>query len=267
MGASRLPGKVLLPMGNHMVLAQVCRRAAQIKGIDTDDIIIATTREDIDDDIIYWADNNDTDVFRGEENDVLSRYYHAAKGRGADTVIRVTADCPCIDPEVISAMLEEFRNSDVDYMSNTLKRSFPHGLDAEVFSFAALERAFNEATEAPHREHVTPYIYRSGKFRLADYMNKAYEPGLEDIRVTLDTPGDYALLTALYTILGDDFLLADITAAFKNYPWLGSINADVVQKKVYDSLDAEIHDAAELLKLHGMGRACEILSKAAKETQ
>ena len=264
MGASRLPGKVLLPLPfenahRQTVLSQVCRRVSSVSGIEK--IIVATTESMADAPIAEWVSGSVFALFRGAEADVLSRYYHAARESEAETVIRITADCPCLDSAVISAMLNAYQSSDADYLSNTLERSFPHGLDAEIFSFNALEKAYHEAQKDFEREHVTPYLYKSGKFKCINYTNPDYEEGIEKIRVTLDTPEDYTLICALYSLLKRDFSCADICKAFEKYKWLKMINASIIQKKVYDSFEDEIRDALAFLCRQDMVRAAGALMR------
>lgn len=261
MGASRLPGKVLLPLlienAEQTVLSQVCRRVRMAQCVQR--VVVATTDSALDDPIAEWVSGSSYTLFRGSEADVLSRYYHAALENGAETVIRITADCPCVDPAVISAMLQAYMDSGADYLSNTLQRTFPHGLDVEIFSFQALERAYKEGVNKFEREHVTPYLYKSGKFNCVNYSNPQYITGAEDIRVTLDTPQDYIAIAALYSLLGADFDCEAICKAFDKYIWLKMINASIIQKKLYDSFEDEISDAIAFLRKQDMPRAADAL--------
>ena len=161
MWSSRLPNKVLLPLGTHSVLAHVVRRLKQVGSIHS--LVIATTEASADDAIVTAAQELNVGVFRGSENDVLSRYYEAAKLSTAEVIVRITADCPMIDPmevdRVITAFLERLGTPDeIDYASNQAgtDRRIPHGQDVEVFSMNALTVAQQKATDPGDREHVTP---------------------------------------------------------------------------------------------------------------
>jgi spore coat polysaccharide biosynthesis protein SpsF len=214
-----------------------------------DEVVIATTVNSADNTIVEWANANNIAHFRGSEDDVLDRYYRAAIAYKADTVVRITSDCPCIDTEVIAGAVDMFNSSNVDYVSNTQDRTFPHGLDVEVFSLSALERAWREATAQNHREHVTPYLYRSGLFSCKDYIDDSNNAA---IRVTVDTPEDYTVICAIYDLLGEKFTHRELIALFSKYKWLQRINKDIIQKKVYNNIEEERIDAYELLMRSGM---------------
>ncbi len=265
MGSTRLPGKIFMPLpmgGQTSVLQQVCRRVSTAAGVEQ--FIIATTTNPKDDMVEKWAGANNCLSHRGSEGDVLDRFYRTAEKYGADPVIRITADCPCIDGEIISEMLAAYRKSGADYLSNTIERTFPHGLDTEIFSFAALKRAREEASLPSYREHVTPYIYKSGLFNCRSYVNKEATPGEENIRVTLDTREDYTLLSAVYDLLGETFSHKELVSLFKTHGWLGMINENIVQKKVYGSTEEELADALNLLENRGMTVAAAALGQYLK---
>jgi spore coat polysaccharide biosynthesis protein SpsF len=268
MGASRLPGKVLLPLPinntEETALSQLCKRVHAVSAIDK--IIIATTTNAGDDELVAWvqdrlvvSDEARYVLFRGSEQDVLARYYHAAIYNQASVIVRLTADCPCMDTALLADMIEQYQRIKPDYLANTNVRQYPHGLDVEIFSFSALQRAYNEAKEPYEREHVTPYIYKSGKFNCVDFLNPQYQAGEEKLRVTLDTREDYVAIAALYSLLGESFTHQDIVNAFAQHPWLAMINENVVQKKFYDSEVSEIADAIMLLKRQDMHRAAAML--------
>jgi spore coat polysaccharide biosynthesis protein SpsF len=234
MGSSRLPGKVMLALCGHSVLAQVITRVSAAKGIDT--VVVATSTNPEDDVIAAEAVRYRATVFRGSAEDVLLRYYGAALSAGADVVVRITSDCPLLDPEVLSAMLARFRDRaaaarPLDYLSNGLVRSFPRGLDVEVFSFAALARCHAQATLPYEREHVTPYIYGHPELFAIDAYTAT--PDRSAYRWTLDTPGDWALIEAIYRSLGDGctiFSTASVLALLEARPDLVALNAHVSQK-------------------------------------
>jgi spore coat polysaccharide biosynthesis protein SpsF len=238
MSSTRLPGKVLLPLGDRTVLGQVIRRVKACPKVDQ--IVIATTPSADDDQIVAEASRNQTECFRGSLTDVLARYHGAALCVKAGTVIRVTSDCPLFDPVVLSEMLDEFERDagQVDYLSNTLARTYPRGLDAEIFTFAALDEAFRSATLPWDREHVTPYIYgHPEQFRLKNHAGPADHSAH---RWTLDTPEDYQLIQAVYRNLdkcGDLFSTAQVLDLLAQNPALARINAHIEQKKPRESND------------------------------
>lgn len=235
MGSTRLPGKVLRVLGNATVLAHVVRRARRASNIDA--VVIATTELPQDDAIVEAGPALGASVFRGSEDDVLSRYYFAAKRAAADAIVRITSDCPLLDADVLQAMVARFLGTHrggvpLDYLSNTLTRTYPRGLDVEVFTFAALERAHREASDAAEREHVTPYIYRNpGLFRIEQHK---YAVDASRHRWTLDTEDDWRLLQRIFTRLGeqrDDFTTREILALLAQEPGLATINSHVAQKE------------------------------------
>ena len=169
-----------------------------------------------------------------------------------------------IDPNIVNYVIDKFFKQGVDYATNILKRTYPHGMDTEVFTFSSLERAYSEAKEAYEREHVTPYIrLHPEKFSLLNIEapSKFYAP---DIRVTLDTEEDYALLCAVYDYLyykDPIFSTEDIIDLFKLKPWLRLINKKVVQKKIFNSLEEEIEEAIKVLELQDLNRVVKYLKR------
>src|SRR5215470_15506655 len=159
MGSTRLPGKVLLDIAGQPMLGRVISRVCRAKTIEQ--IVVATSTAAADDAVSAFCAERGIVCFRGSETDVLDRYYQAARLVQAKTIVRITADCPLLDPEVIDLTVSRFLEGGWDYISNVNPPTFPDGLDTEVFSFAALERAWREATSVTHREHVTPYLRTS----------------------------------------------------------------------------------------------------------
>ncbi len=270
-GSTRLPGKVLkeLPYGSGItVLQQVIRRLKRARSLD--EIIVATTTKVEDLPIVEIAKLENIPYCRGAEKDVLARYYHCAKEHNLDIVVRITSDCPCIDPEVVDLVVEKHIEENADYTSNTLGgRTFPHGLDVEVISFRALEKAFKEADRPEEREHVCPYIYGRGRENFKLVSVKA-PPQLRapDIRITLDTEEDYALLCCVFDNLyfkNPHFGAEELINLFKEKPWLKIINKKVVQKKTFHKLEDEIREAIKVLELQELKRAKDILEKTLKE--
>ncbi|QAR34230.1 acylneuraminate cytidylyltransferase [Geovibrio thiophilus] len=259
MGSSRLPGKILRKLpenGGRTALEHVVRRCLMVK--EAAEVIVATTTEEADLIVVNEAARLGVRSFRGSEDDVLERYYLAAKEAELDAVMRITSDCPCHDPEVLGDMVRKFTGSRADYVSNTVTRTYPHGLDAEVFTFAALERAYKETDNKQFREHVTPYLYRTGLFKTVQLIQEENTSG---IRVTLDTPEDYALLTAVFEFLGDDFGLKELEELFEQKKWLSYITKPIVQKAVFADMAEEIEAAVRLLEKQDMHRAAAVLKR------
>ena len=194
MGASRLPGKVLEMIEGHPMLWYVVNRTSKASCVDQ--VIVATTDLPADDPVANWCADNSVSCYRGSESDVLDRYYQTSKECEANQIIRITADCPLIDPVVIDQVVSEFCNEGADYASNSSPYSWPDGLDVEVFTFAALEQAWREATRGADREHVTPYLRRDSSFR-SIAVEGDVEPDVKDWRLTVDHPDDLAYIRAI----------------------------------------------------------------------
>lgn len=263
--STRLPGKILkeLPSGSGItVLEHVIRRLKRSKKLD--DIIIATTFEPGSGRIVKVAKKEKVKFFKGDTKNVLSRYYLAAKKNGLDLIVRITSDCPCCAPEVVDLIIEKHLAAKVDYTSNTLKRTYPLGLNAEVFSFDTLEKAYKMAKEDYDKEHVTPYIYRNpSKFSIKQVKSppSLNAPG---IRITLDTQEDYALLCEVFNSLyykNKHFTAYDIVHLFKEKPWLNLINGKVVQKKFYANLKSELKELAKISEVQGLKKAKGFITK------
>ncbi len=233
MGSTRLSGKVMKDIKGKTVLCHVIERVNQSKLID--EIIIATTVKQSDDVISAEALKYGSTVFRGSEEDVLSRYYYAAKENNADIVVRITSDCPVIDPNVVDEIIQFYLDNEYGIVtnagSNLSKRTFPRGLDTEVFSYKLLEEAFNNAKEKYQREHVTPFIYENSK-KTYDFVSDIDH---SKHRWTLDTKEDFELIDTIYDRLykgSHDFYLEEILELFEQEPNLFDINAHIEQKKV-----------------------------------
>jgi spore coat polysaccharide biosynthesis protein SpsF len=236
MGSTRLPGKVLRLLGGATVLSHVVGRTRSVPNID--EVVVATTTDTQDDNVESEASKCGARVFRGSETDVLSRYFEAARSLNADGVVRITSDCPLLDPVLVKQMISRFCASrkdgkKPDYLSNSLTRSYPRGLDVEIFTFAALERAQRAAKAVHEREHVTPYIYQHPEsFAIEEYVG---DVDFSSHRWTLDTPEDYEFLRAVFDLLGTDARSAGMHAVLKllaEYPELTRINQHVRQKTI-----------------------------------
>ncbi len=257
--STRLPGKILkeLPFASGItVLEQVIRRLKQSKKLN--EIIVATTVEKSDNKIVNIAEKEKITCFRGSQEDVLSRYYLAARENNLDMVVRATSDCPCHDSEIIDLIIEECIQAEVDYATNSFKKTYPRGLDVEVFNFDSLEKSHKNACEDYEREHVTPYIYRNPtifKIIQVEATRHLYAP---EIRITLDTEEDYALLCSVFDYLYPQnkfFNTEDIIKLFNEKPWLKLINKKSVQKKIALTLDEEIKEAIRILELQDLKKA------------
>lgn len=262
--STRLPKKVLksLPFNSDVtVLEQVVKRLK--KSCQIDEVVVATTLSIDDDEIVKIAKKESVKCFRGSKEDVLSRYYLAAKESKADIVVRVTSDCPCIDSDIVDRCIDTHNKENSDYTTNCLERTFPHGLDVEVFNFSILEEAYLNADKQYEREHVCPYIHTThrNRFKLTNVRANEDERG-EDIRITIDTLEDYALLCAVYDYLyiGNEFFGArEIVTLFNNKPWLKLINKKIIQKKIFSSLEDELKEAVKVLELQDLKNAKRLL--------
>lgn len=231
MGSTRLPGKVLQKVLGKPLLEYQIERVKSAKNID--EIVIATTKCPSDQEIVDFCESASISYFRGSENDVLSRYYEASKMYNADIIVRISSDCPLIDPRIIDLVVEEYlQNTNVDYVSNSLERTFPIGMDTEVFSFSLLEEINNLANSATHREHVTSYIYDASNHYRIKQVKQVSDNSY--IRLTVDTPEDLKLVTQILNILYKEnqfFSLEEILRVLKDNPELVLINQHIKQKK------------------------------------
>ena len=201
MGSSRLPGKVLMNLGNRAVLQWVVDRSRLIPGIDT--VAVATSDAADDEEIVKWCAEYGVNCHRGSEDDVLARFETAARAENADIVMRITADCPFIDPHVSGAVLSRLIRADADYVANNLPAVWPDGLDCEVFKAEALYAAANDAERALDREHVTLFIkHNRDRFKVLSISSLA--PGLAKERWTVDDPQDLEFLREIVKRLPAD---------------------------------------------------------------
>lgn len=233
MGATRLPGKPLLKVLNKTLIEYQFERLKKIKHPVT--IILATTTNENDKVLVSAAKSANISYFEGSEKDVLDRYLKAARHFEVDVIIRVTADCPVIDPHVIDEAITHFlaHYPEYDYFSNTLKRSYPRGMDVEVFKRRALEEAHQDAFFEEEREHVTPFLYRHPeRFKLGHF---SYISDVSQHRWTVDTKEDFELIQKLIEALypsNKAFTLEDLLNVIKRNPDWSSINSHIEQKKV-----------------------------------
>lgn len=200
-GSSRFPGKVLTKTTSGKTLLDLhLHRLLKCKNVT--EIVVATTINEVDDKIVHGLNHNNILIFRGSEQNVLERYYFAAMGIKADIIVRVTSDCPLIDPILVDEVIKEFSNKNVDYISNTQNETYPDGQDIEVFSFKALEKCYFNATLKYHQEHVTPFIKENPKmFKIACFDSKI---NYNHIRMTVDVEDDLKVIDQLIDDLGED---------------------------------------------------------------
>jgi spore coat polysaccharide biosynthesis protein SpsF len=227
-GSNRLPGKVLIEISGKPVIALVIDRVKKIKSIEK--IIVATTVLREDDKLVTAINNYDPKIiiFRGSADDVLDRYYQTAKANKADTIVRLTGDNTLYDPETSNMIIKEFLRKNLDYCSNSIKRTFPVGLDTEVFSFKALEKTWKETKTPLEREHVTPYLKNKELFKILNVENTI---DLSHIRFTLDYPEDLILIKKIYEAFYPRtiFSLNETLAYLEKHPDLKEINKDCRQ--------------------------------------
>lgn len=244
MGSSRLPGKVLMPILGKPVLWHIVQRLKKAEGIDQ--VIIATSRLTRDNPIAEFCQKQNVFCFRGDEVDVLDRFYQAAKASGAEDLIRITGDCPLADPELIGQVIHYYYDYGFEYCGvatgagvahEGFNGRFPDGLDAEIFSFAVLERAWKEADGVLYREHVTPYLWKHpDKFKNGVFRSEKKD--YSQMRWTMDNAEDYDLIRNIYESLYPEnpgFLMKDILELMKKEPGLFSKNQHFVGKEGYEA--------------------------------
>lgn len=229
MGSSRLPGKVLMPLGDHNNLYYVTSRCKAIKGVS--EVIVATSTLQQDDAVEAWCQEQGISCFRGSEEDVLSRYIATAVSHQPDYVMRVTADCPFVDVEMAEQMLELAVSNGVDIVD--LAATLPRGLAVEVISYSALQYIDTHGQELRHREHVTYYAYEYKHL----FTRVSYQPPANrlhsELRITLDTEEDYALISHVAQHFNNPFISSqEVIAYLLEHPKIAALNAHVEQKPV-----------------------------------
>ncbi len=255
MSSSRLPGKILADIGGQPMLSRVYVRTSRAKTLD--EVIFATTTDPSDDPVAEYCDFSGIPFTRGSLYDVLDRYYQAAKEAKADVVVRITADCPVIDPElidnVVNAVLGKLEIGNFDFVCNRLPppwtRTYPIGLDVEACTFKVLKKAWKEAKEPQHREHAMPYIYEDVELTT---VNRQLQTGTSprgyniallhhttdfgDYRWTVDTPEDLKFMRQVYAHFDgrDDFTWKEVLDFVHDNPELAKINANVQHKTLKD---------------------------------
>lgn len=230
MSSTRLPGKVLESVSGRPLLWYTVERVRLCSEVE--DVVVATSDREADDPIESFCGENGVECFRGDHDDVLKRFVEASKKYDADIIVRITGDCPLVDPGVIGEVIKRFKSDECDYSSNVFERTYPHGLDVEVFSREALERSDSETKDAAEREHVTRYIRNNPElFRTASITN---DEDLSDFRWTVDEPEDLELIRKIYEHFGrHDFSWEELIEAFRENPEWEEINRGVREKHVY----------------------------------
>ena len=215
MGSTRLPGKVMKPINGRPMIEILLTRLARATEID--DIVIATSDDARNNPLVDHVSTLGFHAFRGSENDVLDRFLQAAKGAKADIVVRITGDCPLVDPTLVNDAVRQFKAANVDYLSNVSPATYPDELDIEVFRMAALERAAIETDKRYDREHVTPYLRESGRFSVASIRNAE---DLSGLRWTVDKPEDFDLVANVFAHFAPNLLFGwrDVLAFHRQRP-------------------------------------------------
>lgn len=230
MGSTRLPGKVLMPLDGKPVLGHVL---ARVLASGVGEPIVLTTISPKDLPIVKYCTELGVRVFCGSENDVLDRFWQAAKLLDVQNIVRITADCPILDPQVLARVVQEHLESGADYTSNVQVESYPDGLDVEVFQKSALQKAWTEAELISDREHVTPYIRKNHQLFRQHSVENA--DNLSSLRWTLDNEEDYSFLSAVYGKLGSQkvFGMAQVLEFLEQNPQVSAINSGIKRNEGY----------------------------------
>ena len=231
MGSTRLPGKVMMIVDNETpIIGYVIKQLKHSKLCNQ--IIIATTTQNEDEKIVDFAKKNTIPYFRGNAEDCLDRYYQCAKTFSSSIIVRITSDNPLIDPTLLDEAVALFKAGNYDYITNCKPRTFPQGTEVEVFSFNALEKAWNEAKKSSEREHVTPYFYNNpNKFRIFNITN---QENLSNLRWTVDRKDDLEFVRIIVSkIKKSPILMTDILQLLKKEPQLKNINKNFVMDEGY----------------------------------
>jgi glutamate-1-semialdehyde 2,1-aminomutase len=228
MGSTRLPNKVMKPIGGVPLIEVLLARLARAKEVN--EIIVATSVDPRNQPLADHVNALGYKCYRGSEDDVLDRYVQAAKSANADVVVRITGDCPLVDPALVDEVIRQFKASKVDYFSNTAPPTFPDGLDIEVFTFAAMEKAAHETRNPFDREHVTPYLRESGRFKQAGMQ---YRENLSDLRWTVDEPADYGVVSKVFAHFAPDihFNWPQVLQLQRSQPELFTANQNLIRNE------------------------------------
>jgi spore coat polysaccharide biosynthesis protein SpsF len=235
LGSTRFPSKIFARLSDKPLIWHVVDRLRYSKKIDK--IVLATTDSPIDTDLAKWAENENLAFYRGDENDVLKRFYFAAKKYAATIIVRITADDPFKDPNIIDLVIEKLQTEQLDFAYNNNPPSFPEGLDTEVFTFAALENAYQHSVDAFEKEHVTQFFYRNKS--LFKQSNLSNNIDLSYLRWTIDTKIDLEMVKRIYDILykeNEIFLMADILNVLEQNRDISDINKNENRSSMYNKI-------------------------------
>lgn len=241
LGSTRLPGKILKEVGDTTLLGLHIDRILKSKKVNT--LVVATTTSTEDDAVEKFAQAKKLTSYRGSVNDVLDRFYQAVKLQKADYVVRLTSDCPLIDATLIDKVIGYAVDKKLDYCSNTLDPHYPDGQDVEVFTFKALEKAWNEAKLSSDREHVTPFIWKNSSFKngslfKSDNFNEGYDFG--HLRMTVDELKDYELIKNIVQAIGTEASWLDYANYLQGHESVREINSTINRNEGYSkSLEKE----------------------------
>lgn len=234
-GSTRLPEKILKTIKDESLLEIHLKRILQAKLITK--LKVATTIEPDAEKIIAVADKLGVEVYKGSINNVLDRFYHTALSEKPDWVVRLTSDCPLIDPIVIDKVIQYAISNDLDYVSNTLEPTYPDGLDTEVFKFSALEKAFKEAKLTSELEHVTPYIWKNSSYKGGNLFRSdcvMNDVDYSAIRLTVDTLDDFLVIEKLVELLGTDKPWMEYVIALEQHPEIKKLNYHYKRNEGYE---------------------------------
>lgn len=232
--SNRLPKKILCNVNEKPLLWHVVERVKQARMINF--IVLAIPDSPSNDELDFLIKKMGLNLFRGSENDVLSRYYHAASQYEADIIVRITSDCPLVDPKIIDETIKQHVRDGNDYTAIGVEGGFPRGLDIEVFNFNSLQIAYRKAVEKSEREHVTLFIYQNPKLFRIHFIEASGTLRRPDVRLTVDTEEDLLLVREIYSALYDiekHFSIGDVLALIDGNPYLQSINKHIVQKDLH----------------------------------
>jgi spore coat polysaccharide biosynthesis protein SpsF len=232
--STRLPKKIFLKIDDRPMLWHVVERVKQAQKIDK--IVLAIPDSSNNDELEIFIKKYNWNIFRGSENDVLSRYFHAAKQFDADIIIRITSDCPLVDPGIIDEAIKKHVLEENNYTAIGVEGGYPRGLDVEVFDFKSLEAAYINAVSKSQREHVTLFIYENPKLFRIRFIEANGALRRPEIRLTVDTEEDLLLVKEIYLLLkkcGDNFSTKDVLAIIDNNPHMQIINKHITQKDIH----------------------------------
>ncbi len=229
--SKRLANKVLKEIEDTPMICHIINRIKRSRNVEQ--IILATTDKDSDKILLDIAEKFKIIGFAGDKDDVLKRFFNAATSFSADPIVRITGDCPLVDPELLDSMIQIFLENKYDYISNTIERTFPDGLDIEIFSFDALKKAHQQAKWSSEREHVTPFIVKNQDlFRIYNYKNKQ---DLSNLRWCVDGEDDLLMVKQIFHEMNTEqfFSTADIIDLISKNPKIAEINKNIKSNEGY----------------------------------